>query len=272
MKRSERLAVIEKKLLDSPNKIYSLKGFCKEFNAAKSTISEDISILKNVFNKYQLGIIETSRGSQGGVKLIPYIKDEDVVKLQNQLIERLKDPARLLGGGFIYTSDLMFDSHLVGRIATVFTRKFQDKGATMVATLETKGIPLAVMTAYLMNLPLVVIRREAKISEGSTVSINYFSGSYDRIQKMSISKRSVTPGSKAIVIDDFMRGGGSVKGIEEILGEFEIEVLSSGIVIVSQDPEKKVVKNYVPLIIMKQDSNDRQKYSFFPNSLIFSTK
>ena len=35
-----------------------------------------------------------------------------------------------------------------------------------------------------MNLPLVIIRREAKVSEGSTVSINYFSGSYDRVQKI----------------------------------------------------------------------------------------
>lgn len=271
MKRSERLAIIEKQLMDSPNKTFSLKDFCHEFKAAKSTISEDISILKNIFNKFELGIIETSRGSQGGVKLIPYIKDEDVAILQNHLIKKLSDPARLLGGGFIYTSDLMFDSHLMKSIATVFARKFQNSEATMVATLETKGIPLAVMVAYLMNLPLVVIRREAKISEGSTVSINYFSGSYDRIQKMSISKRSVTPGSKAIVIDDFMRGGGSVKGIEEILLEFEIEVVASGIVIVSEEPEKKVVKNYVPLIIMKQDVIDIHKYSFIPNSLIFST-
>ena len=271
MKRLERLTVIEKRLMDSPNRIFSLKDFCDEFNAAKSTVSEDISILKNVFAKFELGIIETSRGSQGGVKLIPYIKDEDVINLQNYLVKKLEDPLRFLGGGFIYTSDLMFDSQLMRKAATVFARRFKDTEATMVATLETKGIPLAVMTACLMNLPLVVIRRETKISEGSTVSINYFSGSYDRIQKMSISKRSVTPGSKAIVIDDFMRGGGSVKGIEEILGEFDIKVVASGIVIVSEEPAKKVVQNYVPLIIMKQDSKDPQKYSFIPNSLIFLT-
>ena len=54
------------------------------------------------------------------------------------------------------------------------------------------------------------------MSEGSTLSINYFSGSYDRIQKMSLSKRAVKPGMKALIVDDFMRGGGSTKGISDI--------------------------------------------------------
>lgn len=133
----------------------------------------------------------------------------------------------------------MFDTQLISRLASVFTKKFKDRCADYVATVETKGIPLASMVAHQLNLPLVIIRREAKVSEGSTVSINYFSGSYDRVQKMSIAKRAVAPGSKAIIIDDFMRGGGSTRGIADILAEFDVEVVGTGIAIGRRYAEKK---------------------------------
>lgn len=95
----------------------------------------------------------------------------------------------------------------------------------------------------MLHLPLVVVRRESRISEGSTVSINYFSGSSDRIQKMSVSKRSVEPGKKAIIIDDFMRAGGSIKGIIDILGSLMSR--SSGPGIASIEPEKRRFKSII---------------------------
>ena len=158
---------------------------------------------------------------------------------------------------------------LVRRLATVFTKKFKDRGADYVATVETKGIPLASMVAHQLNLPLVVIRREAKVSEGSTVSINYFSGSYDRVQKMSISKRAVKPGSKAIIIDDFMRGGGSTKGIAEILSEFEVTVVGAGIAIASTLPEKKRIEDYTPIVYLGTVDEENRIIEAMPNFEIF---
>lgn len=269
MKKTQRVGSLIKILSDSPNQAFGLKTFCQLFGAAKSSISEDIAAAKEVVKDMELGRIETTPGATGGVKFVPYISNGDTLLLQNELCEKLDDPNRILGGGFIYSSDLMFDPHLVKRLATVFARKFQDLNANIVATIETKGIPVAVMTAYLLNIPLVVIRREAKISEGSTVSINYFSGSYDRVQKMSISKRAVKPGSKALIIDDFMRGGGSVKGIGDILSEFDISVLGTGVVIASSEPDKKKISSYVPIIFMDELVEEENKLRFFPNNQIF---
>lgn len=82
------------------------------------------------------------------------------------------------------------------------------------------------------------------------MSINYFSGSYDRVQKMSLSKRAVTPGAKALVIDDFMRGGGSSQGIRDILSEFDVSVCGTGIAIAAIEPEKKELKNIPQLYIL----------------------
>ncbi len=272
MKRTERVGAIIKILSENPNKLYSLGYFCDLFQAAKSSVSEDIQSAKQLLESLHLGLIETTAGAGGGVKLVPYISDEDAELLLNQVCEKLRDKNRILGSGFLYTSDLMFDSNLVKRAGEIFAKRFMSLGADFVVTIETKGIPVALMTAHMLNLPLVVIRRESKISEGSTVSINYFSGSAERIQKMSISKRAVTAGSKAIIIDDFMRAGGSVKGITDMLSEFDIEIVGTGVVIASTEPEKKKIQDYFPLIYLGSVDENEKSIDVFPNSLIFCKK
>ncbi len=256
MKRSERVSIITKILSDNPCKLYNLKFFCQLLNASKTSISEDLQAVKSALSHMQIGTLETIAGAGGGIQFIPFISDEKCAILQNEITESLKDPSRIVGGGFLYTSDIMFNPMLMQQVATVFTRKFHSYHADYVATIETKGIPVATMTAKLLNIPLVVIRRESRISEGSTLSINYFSGSNERIQKISISKRAVTQGKKAIIIDDFMRGGGSVKGLIDILKEFQIKIVGTGVVIASSSPENKKIDNYTSLITL-DDVNEQ---------------
>ena len=49
IRRNERLAAMTRILVESPNKIFTLGTFCEMFGAAKSTLSEDIDILRGVF-------------------------------------------------------------------------------------------------------------------------------------------------------------------------------------------------------------------------------
>src|SRR5665648_963413 len=154
MKRSERLSAIVKILSDSPNQAYSLSYFCQLFDSAKSSISEDLQAAKQLLAKLEIGIIETTSGAGGGVRFIPYISNSACLNLQNHLCERLKDPSRRLAGGFLYTSDIMFDANLMKKIACAFARKFQNAGADYVVTIETKGIALATMVSDLLHIPM----------------------------------------------------------------------------------------------------------------------
>ena len=120
-----------------------------------------------------------------------------------------------------------------------------------------------------MNIPLVVVRREAKVSEGSTVSINYFSGSYDRIQRMSMSKRAIASGSRVLIIDDFMRGGGSVIGISEMTAEFNASVVGVGVAIASLKPEQKKVDDYTCLVYIDDIPTDGKEIPLKPSENIF---
>lgn len=272
MKRTERIGAIIMILSNAPNINYPLSYFCEKLNAAKSSISEDLQYAGDILKKMEMGMIETTSGATGGVRYIPYIGDDSTKELLDEICLKLKEKERILTGGFLYTSDIMFDANLINKAAVTFARKMGKLDADYVATIETKGIPIAFSTANALNVPLVVIRRESKISEGSTVSINYFSGSSERIQKMSIAKRAVESGKKAIIIDDFMRAGGSVKGISDILAEFGIETVGTGVMIATVHPEKKKVDDYIPLVYLGEVDEKTGHIDAIPNKLFFSKK
>ena len=248
--------MISQILVENPNKDFSLGYFAEMLGCAKSSISEDLQLVRASAEDVGLGYIETTSGARGGVRYVPYIKNEVFRKGLEHFAEVLASPDRVLGSGFLYTTDLMSDPDFVTLAARLFAKHFAATEADVVVTVETKGIGVAMMTARLLNMPLVVIRREAKVSEGSTISINYFSGSADRIQKMSLSKRAIKPGSRAIIIDDFMRGGGSIKGMEDMLAEFDAKSAGVGVIIVAGKNDKKKIGSYFPIFVYDDSTSD----------------
>lgn len=105
-------------------------------------------------------------------------------------------------------------------------------------TVATKGVPLANAVANVLNVPFVIVRRDLKITEGSTVSVNYVSGSSDRIEKMFLSKRSLKPGSRVLIVDDFLKGGGTVTGMMGLLAEFDSELVGVAVFAENAQAEK----------------------------------
>ena len=65
---------------------------------------------------------------------------------------------------------------------------------------------------------------------------------------MSLSKKTLKPHSRCIFIDDFMKGGGTAKGIVDLLGEFDSELIGIGILIDNIGSEKKLVTDYTAIV------------------------
>ena len=130
-----------------------------------------------------------------------------------------------------------------------------------IITVETKGIPLAMNVARFFGKPVVVARKESKLTEGSVVTINYLSGSSKRMQTMSLSKRAVREGQKALVIDDFLAGGGTVRAICEMMKEFGIIVVGCGVAIATREPEVKRIEHYKSLMVPGEEHYEHHGYS-----------
>lgn len=264
-KRNQRIAGIMHILTKNPNQIISYNYFSKLFNIKKPSISGDIKIIRDLAKKLDIGTIETIPGNSGGVIFSPKSRQKDVEKLIRDLCIELGKPERIIPGGFIYMMDILYMPSIVKDIGTIFANEFNDHSIDAVVTIETKGIPIALMTAEILNVPLVIIRKNIKITEGPTVNINYISGSTRKIQTMSLSKKALKENSKVLVIDDFMKAGGTVKGTIEMMTEFKAEVIGVGVFLSTKNPEKKLVNDYLSLITVENIDEKERKIFLEPN-------
>ena len=92
----------------------------------------------------------------------------------------------------------------------------------------------------------------SKVTEGSSVSINYVTGSSKRIQTMSLPKRAIYPGSKILIIDDFMKAGGTAKGMIDLACEVGGVVVGIGVLVATATPEPKLVDDYSALLTLHE--------------------
>lgn len=247
LKRSARLVEMTQYLLFRPQTIIPLTTFVDRYHAAKSSISEDLAIIKEVFASEGLGEILTLAGAAGGVKYIPRYPESKSLPIIRSICNQLEQSERILPGGYLYMSDLIGQPTLLNSLGQIFASRFANAEIDVVMTVETKGIPLAYATANLLNLPVVIVRRDSRVTEGSAVSINYVSGSNKRIQTMSLSRRALKEESRVLIIDDFMRVGGTVRGMIDLLQEFRAEVKGIGVFVESGDVSERLVNQYVSL-------------------------
>ena len=188
IKRMERVVALTKELIDSPYELFPFAFFCEKFTVAKSTLSEDVQAVRNGLAAYDLGVIETVAGASGGVRFIPYHTADADYKFLTKLANKMSDPERILPGCMIYMNDLIFTPYIAMRLGEIIMQRSLDLKPNYIMTVETKGIPLALFVARAFNVPMVMARREARITEGPAVSINYVSGSTKQIQSMSLPK------------------------------------------------------------------------------------
>ena len=237
LRRSDRMVVISNYLLNHPYELTSLNTFAEKYESAKSSISEDIVIIKRAFEEIEIGTIETITGAGGGVIFTPSISDKETKTIVEKLRDQLSESDRILPGGYIYLSDLLSTPSILNSIGRIIAKAFRGQKIDAVMTVATKGVPLANAVANTLNVPFVIVRRDLKITEGSTVSVNYVSGSSDRIEKMFLSKRSLKAGSRVLIVDDFLKGGGTINGMISLLTEFESEL--AGVAVFADNAQEK---------------------------------
>ena len=260
LKRSERIVVMTEYLLNNPNKLIPLTYFVTKFNQAKSSISEDIHIIKTGFKEENIGEVKTLAGVSGGVIFTPTLVEEDARKILDEFIEKISEGDRLLAGGYIFMSDIVGNPSLMNKLGRVIATVYKNKEIDAVVTVATKGIPVAYAIASILNKPVITIRRDNKVTEGTTVAINYVSGSTKKIETMILSKRSLNNHSKVLLVDDFMRGGGVLTGMESLMNEFDVEVIGKVILTQCYDSPREHENDY--LYLSKIENIDEYNGSF----------
>ncbi|WP_128896600.1 pur operon repressor [Longirhabdus pacifica] len=250
LKRSYRLVDMTQFLLASPHTLIPLTTFSERYQSAKSSISEDLAIIKEVLSMEGLGDLQTLAGATGGVIYIPQRSKQESKVIVDEICLELSQPERILPGGYLYMSDILGNPHVLRELGKTFATAFSHlSNIDYILTVETKGIPLAYATSSYLNVPVIVARRDHNVTEGSAVSINYVAGSSKRIQTMSLARRALQEQSKVIIIDDFMKAGGTVRGMIDLMNEFKAQVVGVGVFVEAREEDGKypLVEEYTSL-------------------------
>lgn len=268
LKRSARLVEMTQYLLSRPHHLIPLTTFAQRYGAAKSSISEDLAIIKEVFEDEGIGELQTLAGAAGGVKYIPKVGKEQALVFINELCVKLSQPDRILPGGYLYMSDLLGQPALMNEAGKLFATAFAHVDIDCIMTVETKGIPLAYATGAELNLPVVLVRRDHQVTEGSAVSINYVSGSHKSLHTMTLSRRALKEKSKVLIVDDFMKAGGTIQGMVDLLAEFDATVAGVGVLVESGEveSEQRLLQDYVSLATLRAVDAKEKEISVTPGN------
>ena len=89
------------------------------------------------------------------------------------------------------------------------------------------------------------------------MKINYIAGGgNERIETMALARRAVKDGQRALIVDDFMKGGGTLQGMVDLMHEFRAEVVGVCVMISTSAPEEKRVKGAKSLMVLEGFDRD----------------
>ncbi|MDD9138198.1 pur operon repressor [Fructobacillus sp. CRL 2054] len=228
-RRADRLVDMTHYLLEHPRKLVSLNFFAERYETAKSSISEDLAIVRRVFKTRGTGDLKTYPGAAGGVFYTPLMGEEEATAFVDEVIAEVSNEDRVLPGGYVYLSDLLGQPDVLRQTGRLLSTEYVGEEIDAVMTAATKGIPLAQAVASELNVPFVIVRDDAKVTEGSMISVNYLTGSSKRVEKMALSKRSLRSGSRVLIVDDFMKAGGTIQGMQTLVREFGGTVVGTAV-------------------------------------------
>lgn len=253
--RNERIAYIAAVLSTHPRRAYTLAHFQKVLGASRSSLSEDIQAVRQSFEAQGLGSVQAMSGAKGGVRFIPGVSGWTQDTL-GEIRAVLSNPERVLPGGFLYLADVLSTPRYVDAMAQAMAPWFEGREARRVVTMETKGIPLAMAVARMLDIPLAIARHESRLTDGPALSSHYLSGTSRRLQTVSMARRMIQEGAPAIIVDDFIAGGGTISAMCEILREFRVPVVGIGAALVRKTPAKKKIDAYDALFAVGELTSD----------------
>lgn len=258
--RTERLVRMASRFLLFPSRQLSLTQMANAFQVSKTVISDDVSIIDQAIAQEELGHISVDRGRSGGASYQPGVTSELRRGWLEKVASKISDKERVLPGGLIYYSDIIFDPQYALPLGFSLASDFADRTPEVVMTSEVKGIPLALYVAHALGVPLAVCRFRNRASDGPAVAVHFPTQSGD-VRTMYMGTRQLARGARVLIIDDFMRGGSTAAGMLLVAREFGAEVIGTGVFIASVQPEKKAVSEYKALFQLDEGEDGTPRVS-----------
>ena len=150
------------------------------------------------------------------------------------LKERIPRDGKCLQGGILKVDSFInhqMDPVLMEQMAREFATRFSGCGANKILTIEASGIAPAIMTGYIMKLPVVFIKKSVPATMDNMLVASVYSFTKKRSYDVCVSRDFLHTGDKVLFIDDFLANGNAAKGAAEIVERAGAELAGMGFIV-----------------------------------------
>lgn len=150
------------------------------------------------------------------------------------LKERIMRDGKCFEGGILKVDNFInhqMDPILMKSIAVEFVRRFASTDINKIITIEASGIAPAIMTGYLLELPVVFAKKKKPVTMENMLTTTVYSFTKNRNYDICVSKDFLHKGDHVLFIDDFLANGNAAKGIIDLVNQAGATLAGMGFII-----------------------------------------
>lgn len=150
------------------------------------------------------------------------------------LKQRIIQDGKCYPGGILKVDSFInhqMDPNLMMELAKEIVRIFGHLPINKIITIEASGIAPAILTGYLMQLPVVFIKKKQPKTMDNMLSSVVHSFTKDRDYTVCISNSFLTADDHVLFIDDFLAYGNAAKGVIDLCRQAGAKIEAMGFLI-----------------------------------------
>ncbi len=181
------------------------------------------------------------------------------ISSMQKLLDRIRQDGEYVGDGIIKLDGFLnhqVDPQLTQEMGEEFAKQFGLLGVSTVnkvVTAEVSGIPSALITAFILNVPLVYARKHRS---AVMTDVYYMAQAQSRTKSnnvdLMISRKYLSADDSVLVIDDFLATGSTLSALCSIIVESGAQIQGIGCVIEKpQENGRQVLAQYnAPIVTL----------------------
>lgn len=150
------------------------------------------------------------------------------------LSDRILKDGRCFEGGILKVDRFVnhqMDPYLMKQISIEFIKRFSDLNINKIITIEASGIAPSIMLGYLLELPVVFVKKKVPTTMEHFYQSTVTSFTKKRDSNIVIAKDYLTADDHVLFIDDFLAYGNAGKGIIDLCRQAGATIEGMGFII-----------------------------------------
>lgn len=150
------------------------------------------------------------------------------------LKDRILRDGKSFDGGILKVDSFInhqMDPILMKSIGVEFVRRFGNLPINKIITIEASGIAPAIMLGYLLELPVVFVKKAKPKTMENMVTSKAYSFTKDIEYDIIVSRDFLGKDDKVVFIDDFLANGNAALGVIDLVEAAGAELYGMGFII-----------------------------------------